>query len=96
MVAIVRMRVVMHTAKAVVKKMRADNENNGGDEKPGLIMNHKQLQNQQRNACQEDKEGDQAMMVAAETMGKGITADHYGQANHYRFEGDIMDDIYPK
>jgi hypothetical protein len=46
MITIVRMGVIVHTTQSKIHEMRADDTGNSGDQKPGLIMDEKKLQDQ--------------------------------------------------
>ena len=43
MVAIIRMRMIVHTAGAVIDQVGGYNEQNGGEQQPGLIVNEELL-----------------------------------------------------
>ena len=96
MITILRMRMIMHTAGAVIDKVCSNDQPDGWYEQPGFIMGEKLLQYQEYKPCQEDDDGNKTVMMLPVTMVKRPGANTKSKKDHPCLEINIMNNINSK
>lgn len=94
MVAILRMGVVMHPARAVIPQVRPNDSHYRERKQPILLFMPDLLRDKKGNADGENDQGNKAVMVPAVAMPQRVSAYDKCQCNHKIFEPNMIDDIH--
>ena len=90
------MRVVMHTATAIIGKMRGNDQCHSRNEQPGVIVHKEEFYDQKNDAGTEQDKRPLVMMVFPVTVIEGPGPDTEREEDHSGLKHHVMDDIDAK
>lgn len=96
MLAIFRMRMVMHPACAEVSDVCQQDQCYGREQQPNLVLQEKLLGNEESRSNIEQCKGLIAVVVFFESVPKRIRADHQGQSDHSGLKQGVVYDVDPE
>lgn len=96
MTAVLRVSVIMYAAGPVIDNMGYNDQQHRHRQQQQLVLMPQLLGHQEAHSCQENQQGNQAMVMLAISMIHGPGADTKSKEYHEVFKEQVINDVNPK